>query len=162
MRRINVLSKSRKLEKEAHQHRGASKRQFIRSTVNEPLFDAEEWSAESGRIRYSTWKAWRTAGLRLCQSGEGGRTVAFNPRIYSNIPFRISWKSCLSIRRRQHLFTYDTGEIVLLFPHYSELHVNNSQKVEQTLRQLQSCLQQYAKMSFSFITGSSSQRCPDL
>ena len=39
-------------------------------------------------------------------------------------------------------------------PQYSELHVNTSPTVEQTLRQRQRSLQQYSKLSFTFRTGS--------
>lgn len=150
---VQVLSKSRKLEKEVHQHRGASKRQFIRSTVNEPLLDSEEWSkkAEGFGIRLGKHAV-------LPAFGYVNRVKEADSRFQSKDLFEYTIQNIveelLVDQKETAFFTYDTGEIVLLFPHYSELHVNNSQKVEQTLRQLQGCLQQYAKISFSFLTGS--------
>lgn len=145
-------SKSRKLEKEVSQQRGASKRQFIRSTVNEPLFDSAEWSAKAGDF-----------GIQLSKHavlpvfGYANRVKEANSRFQSTDLFEYTIQNIveelLVDQKEVTLFTYDTGEIVLLFPHFSELHVNNSQKMEQTLRQLQTCLQKYAKISFSFITG---------
>ena len=150
---VQVLSKSRKLEKEAYQHRGASKRQFIRSTVNEPSFDAEEWTLKAEGF-----------GIRLGKHGVlpvfgyANRVKEADNRFQSKDLFEYTIQNIveelLVDQKETALFTYDTGEFVLLFPHYSELHVNNSQKVEQTLRQLQSSLQQYTKLSFTFLTGS--------
>jgi two-component system response regulator YesN len=150
---VQVVSKSRKLEKEAFQHRGASKRQFIRSTVNEPLFDAEEWTLKAEGF-----------GIRLGKQGVlpvfgyANRVKEADNRFQSKDLFEYTIQNIVEELLVDHketaLFTYDTGEFVLLFPHYSELHINNSQKVEQTLRQLQSSLQQYSKLSFTFLTGS--------
>ncbi|NOU73645.1 response regulator [Paenibacillus sp. LMG 31458] len=150
---VQVVSKSRNLEKEAYQHRGASKRQFIRSTVNEPLFDAEEWTLKAEGF-----------GIRLGKQGVlpvfgyANRVKEADNRFQSKDLFEYTIQNIveelLVDQKETALFTYDTGEFVLLFPHYSELHVNNSQKVEQTLRQLQSSLQQYSKLSFTFLTGS--------
>ncbi|MCY9661370.1 helix-turn-helix domain-containing protein [Paenibacillus chondroitinus] len=149
----HVLSKSRKLEKEAALHRSSSKRHFIRSTVNEPLFDSEEWSQQAEGF-----------GLRLGQHGVlpvfgyANRVKEANQRFQSKDLFDYTIQNIIEEllvdQKEVTLFTYDTGEIVLLFPQYGSMHVNNGQKVEQTLRHLQSCLQQYAKVAFSFITGS--------
>lgn len=145
-------SKSRKLEKEVSQQRSASKRQFIRSTVNEPLFDAAEWSTKAGDFGIQLNKH-----AVLPVFGYANRVKEANSRFQSTDLFEYTIQNIveelLVDQKEVTLFTYDTGEIVLLFPHFSELHVNNSQKMEQTLRQLQSCLQKYAKISFSFITG---------
>ncbi|NQX61404.1 helix-turn-helix domain-containing protein [Paenibacillus qinlingensis] len=145
-------SKSRKLEKEVSQQRGASKRQFIRSTVNEPLFDAAEWSAKASDFGIQLNKH-----AVLPVFGYANRVKEANSRFQSTDLFEYTIQNIveelLVDQKEVTLFTYGTGEIVLLFPHFSELHVNNSQKMEQTLRQLQACLQKYAKISFSFITG---------
>ncbi|MBP1965880.1 helix-turn-helix domain-containing protein [Paenibacillus aceris] len=149
----HVLSKSRKLEREAALHRSSSKRHFIRSTVNEPLFDSEEWSAQAEGF-----------GLRLGQHGVlpvfgyANRAKEANQRFQTKDLFDYTIQNIIEEllvdQKETTLFTYDTGEIILFFPQFGSMHVNNSQKVEQTLRHLQSCLQQYAKVSFSFITGS--------
>ncbi|NQX69475.1 helix-turn-helix domain-containing protein [Paenibacillus alba] len=147
-----VLSKSLKLEKEAALNRSSAKRHFIRSTVNEPLFDAEEWIGKAEGF-----------GIRLGQHGVlpvfgyVNRMKEADHRFQSKDLFEYTIENIveelLVDQMDTALFTYDTGEIILLFPHYAKLHVNNTQKVEQTLRHLQSCLQQYVKMSFSFLTG---------
>ncbi|WNR44137.1 helix-turn-helix domain-containing protein [Paenibacillus roseipurpureus] len=148
----NQQSKSRKLEKEVSQHRGASKRQFIRGTVNEPLFDAAEWSAKAEDFGIHLKKH-----AVLPVFGYANRVKEANSRFQSTDLFEYTIQNIveelLVDQKEVTLFTYDTGEIVLLFPHFSELHVNNSQKMEMTLRQLQACLQKFAKISFSFITG---------
>lgn len=148
----HVLSKSRKLEREAALHRGSSKRHFIRSMVNEPLFDSEEWSQQAAGF-----------GLRLGQHGVlpvfgyANRVKEANQRFQSKDLFDYTIQNIIEEllvdQKEITLFTYDTGEVILLFPQYGSMHVNNSQKVEQTLRHLQSCLQQYAKVAF-FMTGS--------
>lgn len=148
-----VLSKSQKLEKEIEMNRGASKRHFIRSTVNEPLLDTEEWNrkAEEYGIKWG-----QNAVLPVF--GYANRVKEAVDRFQSKDLFVYTVENIMEEFLIDHnetvFFTYATGEIVLLFPHYSQLHVNNSQKVDQTLRQIQSCLLQYTKVPFSFLTGS--------
>lgn len=149
----NVLSKSRQLEKEAALRRSSSKRHFIRSMVNEPLFDSEEWIQQAQGF-----------GIRLGQHGllpvfgYANRAKEAHQRFQSKDLFDYTIQNIIEEllvdQKETALFTYDTGEIILLFPHFGSIHVNNTQKVEQTLRHLQSCLLQFAKISFSFITGS--------
>ncbi|KIL40699.1 hypothetical protein SD70_11465 [Gordoniibacillus kamchatkensis] len=148
----NVLTKSRMLEREAERNRGAMKRQFIRSTVNEPLLDTVEWSREAERF-----------GIRFGQHavlpafGYANRVKEAADRFQSKDLFVYTIENIIEELlvdcEETSMFTYDTGKIVLLFPHRSQLHVNNMQKVDQTLRHIQSCLLHYAKVSFSFLTG---------
>ncbi len=51
------------------------------------------------------------------------------------------------------VFSLESGELVLLFPHFSQLHINNRQRMEDTLRKLQQCLLQFGKTPFTFVTG---------
>ncbi|WP_165971885.1 helix-turn-helix domain-containing protein [Paenibacillus piri] len=151
-----LQSKSRKLEREAEQNRSASKRHFIRSTVNEPLLDPAEWSrkAEEYGIRLGQHAVLPVFGYanRLREAGDRFQSQDLFMYTIENIV-----EELLADQKETALFTYDMGEIVLLFPHYSQLHVNNSQKIEQSLREIQNCLLQYAKVPFSFLTGAPSK-----
>ncbi|MEK3913405.1 helix-turn-helix domain-containing protein [Paenibacillus sp. FSL H7-0331] len=147
-----VLSKSLKLEREVELNRSASKRHFIRSTVNEPLLDTVEWNrkAEEFGIKWGEHAV-------LPVFGYANQLKEAVNRFQSKDLFVYTIENIMEELLVDHLetvfFTYDTGEIVLLFPHYSQLHINNSQKVAQTLREIQSCLLQYTKIPFSFLTG---------
>ncbi|MCU6795103.1 response regulator [Paenibacillus sp. WQ 127069] len=147
-----VLSKSLKLEREVELNRSASKRHFIRSTVNEPLLDTVEWNrkAEEFGIKWGEHAV-------LPVFGYANQLKEAVNRFQSKDLFVYTIENIMEELLVDHVetvfFTYDTGEIVLLFPHYSQLHINNSQKVAQTLREIQSCLLQYTKIPFSFLTG---------
>ncbi|MEK3720370.1 response regulator transcription factor [Paenibacillus sp. FSL H8-0034] len=147
-----VLSKSLKLEREVELNRSASKRHFIRSTVNEPLLDTVEWNrkAEEFGIKWGEHAV-------LPVFGYANQLKEAVNRFQSKDLFVYTIENIMEELLVDHVetvfFTYDTGEIVLLFPHYSQLHINNSQKVTQTLREIQSCLLQYTKIPFSFLTG---------
>lgn len=148
-----VLSKSLKMEREVEQSRSASKRHFIRSTVNDPLLDIVEWNrkAEGFGIKWGQRAVLPVFGYANQLKEAVNRFQSKDLFVYTieNI-----MEELLVDNDETVFFTYDTGEIVLLFPHYSQLHVNNSQKVAQTLREIQSCLLQYTKVPFSFLTGS--------
>lgn len=147
-----VLSKSLKLEREVELNRSASKRHFIRSTVNEPLLDTVEWNrkAEEFGIKWGEHAVLPVFGYANQLKEAVNRFQSKDLFVYTieNI-----MEELLVDHSETVFFTYDTGEIVLLFPHYSQLHINNSQKVAQTLREIQSCLLQYTKIPFSFLTG---------
>lgn len=106
---VQSLSKSRKLEKEVFQHRGASKRQFIRSTVNEPLLDSEEWSqkAEGFGIRLGKHAV-------LPAFGYANRVKEADTRFQSKDLFEYTIQNIveelLVDQKEITLFTYDTGE----------------------------------------------------
>ncbi|SFK81602.1 two-component system, response regulator YesN [Paenibacillus sp. 1_12] len=148
-----VLSKSLKMEREVELSRSASKRHFIRSTVNDPLLDIVEWNrkAEQFGIKWGQRAVLPVFGYANQLKEAVNRFQSKDLFVYTieNI-----MEELLVDHEETVFFTYDTGEIVLLFPHYSQLHVNNSQKVAQTLREIQSCLLQYTKIPFSFLTGS--------
>ncbi|WP_240415868.1 helix-turn-helix domain-containing protein [Paenibacillus periandrae] len=147
-----VLSKSLKLEREVELNRSASKRHFIRSTVNEPLLDIAEWNrkAEEFGIKWGEHAILPVFGYANQLKEAVNRFQSKDLFVYTieNI-----MEELLVDYQETVFFTYDTGEIILLFPHYSELHVNNSQKIMQTLREIQNCLLQYSKIPFSFLTG---------
>lgn len=145
-------SKSRRLEREIELNRGSSRRHFIRSFVNEPLLDTEEWNKKAERF-----------GIRLKQCavlpifGYANRLKETTDKMQSKdlVDYTIEniIEELLIDQKEIAFFTYDCGQVVLLFPHYSQLHVNNNQKVEETMRRIQNCLLQYAKIPFSFLTG---------
>ncbi|MGG1552933.1 response regulator transcription factor [Paenibacillus ferrarius] len=149
----NAQSKHRKLEKEVSQQRGAAKRHFIRTTVNEPLFDQLEWQAKALDFGIHLEKHAVIPVL-----GYANRLKEATGRFQSKDLFEYTIENIVEELIGEQggitLFTYDTGEIVLLFPHISNLHINNTQKMEATLRHLQSCLQKFVKISFSFVVGS--------
>ncbi|WP_079912755.1 helix-turn-helix domain-containing protein [Paenibacillus sp. 32352] len=146
-------SKSRMLERELEQNRSASKRSFIRGIVNEPLLDPGEWrrKAEEFGIRLEQQSVLPVFGYvnRMKEAGDRYQSKDLFAYTIENII-----QEMLNDRKEIALFTYDTGEVILLFPYYSQLHIQNVQKVEQKLRDIQSSLQHFAKVSFSFLTGS--------
>ncbi|MDF2722770.1 MAG: AraC family transcriptional regulator [Paenibacillus sp.] len=147
-----ALSKSRSLEREAQQNRGSSKRQFIRSTINEPLLNPAEWGrkAESFGIRLD--KRAVIPAFGYANRGKEAADRYKSKDLFGHTVDNIV-EEFLEKENETTLFSYDAGEIVILLPHYSQLHVNNSMKVEQTLRHVQSLLLHYAKVPFSFLIG---------
>jgi two-component system response regulator YesN len=156
-----VQSKSRMLEREAELHRGAAKRQFIRSTVNEPLLDSEEWGrkAEGFGIRLG-----KHAVIPAFGYANRGKEAAdrFQSKDLFGYTVENIVEELLAEEKETALFTYDMGEIVILLPHYSQLHINNSLKMEQTLRQIQNKLLHFAKVPFSFLMGNPAKDAREL
>jgi len=147
-----AVSKSRMLEREVAKNRGTTKRQFIRSTVSEPLLDQAEWNRKAEAFGIQLGKQAVVPAFGYANRGKEAAN-RFQTKDLFIYTIENILEELFADLKEPEMFTFEAGEIVLLFPHYSQLHMNNSQKVEQTLRQVQECLLRYAKVSFSFIMG---------
>lgn len=144
--------KNRELELNMRRNRSDLKRIFLRKTLSGPLLDPGEWSRQAADydVDFSRGAAYVPVLGFPCRMREALRR--FQTRellVYTaeNIAEELLGPGEATV------FSLESGELVLLFPHHSQLHINNRQKMEDTLRKLQQCLLQYGKTPFTFVTG---------
>lgn len=143
--------KEKELELQMRVNRSDLKRAFIRKTLEAPMLDKAEWQRQALEYGMDFGKSAYLPVLgfpsRLREAMKRFQTRDLLLYTAENIAEELLDTS------EGAVFSSETGEIILLFPYYSQLHINSRQKVEDTLRKLQQCLEQYAKAPFSFIIG---------
>ncbi|RAU92255.1 helix-turn-helix domain-containing protein [Paenibacillus sp. YN15] len=144
--------KSRELELSVRRNRSDLKRIFLRKTLSEPLLDPAEWNRQASEYgvefgRSTAYVPVLGFPCRMREALQRFQTRELLVYTAENIAGELLGPGDAAV------FSLESGELVLLFPHYSQLHINNRQKMEDMLRKLQQCLLQYGKTPFTFVTG---------
>lgn len=162
--------KSRELEQSMRRNRSDLKRIFLRKTLSGPLLDPAEWSRQAAEygVEFGRGTSYvpvlgfpcrMREALRRFQTRELLVYTAENIAEELLAPGERPEQRKLPEQGKQPVtgeaavFSLESGELVLLFPHFSQLHINNRQRMEDTLRKLQQCLLQFGKTPFTFVTG---------
>lgn len=144
-------AKNQSLELEMRQNRSLLKRNFIRTTVHEPLFDLDGWKRQAAEYGLSLERsAW------LPVFGYATRMQEALSRFQSGDLFLYAVENIVEEVASEQgglLFAYSSREIILLFPYTTLLHISPIKKTEEILRRVQDCLAEYAKVPFSFLIG---------
>jgi two-component system, response regulator YesN len=162
--------KSRELEQSLRRNRSDLKRIFLRNTLGGPLLDPAEWSRQAAEygVEFSRGTAYVPVLGFPCRMREALRRFQTRELLVYTAE-NIAEELLAPGERPEHgklpdngklpvageavVFSLESGELVLLFPHFSQLHINNRQRMEDTLRKLQQCLLQFGKTPFTFVTG---------
>ncbi len=156
--------KSRELEQSMRRNRSDLKLIFLRKTLSGPLLDPGEWSRQAAEYGadFSRGTAYvpvlgfpcrmREALLRF-QTRELLVYTAENIAEELLAPGERPDQGKLPGAGEAAVFSLESGELVVLFPHFSQLHIHNRQRMEDMLRKLQQCLLQFGKTPFTFVTG---------
>lgn len=168
--------KSRELEQSLRRNRSDLKRIFLRKTLSGPLLDLAEWSRQAADygLDFGRGVAYVPVLGFSCRMREALRRFRTRELLIYTAE-NIAEELLAPVERAEHgrlpengklqehgkqpaageaaVFSLESGELVLLFPHFSQLHINNRQRMEDTLRKLQQCLLQFGKTPFTFVTG---------
>jgi two-component system, response regulator YesN len=165
-----ALHKSRELEQSLRRNRSDLKRIFLRNTLGGPLLDPAEWSRQAAEygVEFSRGTAYVPVLGFPCRMREALRRFQTRELLVYTAE-NIAEELLAPRERPEHgklpdngklpvageavVFSLESGELVLLFPYFSQLHINNRQRMEDTLRKLQQCLLQFGKTPFTFVTG---------
>lgn len=162
--------KSRELEQSLRRNRSDLKQIFLRKTLGGPLLDPAEWSRQAAEygVEFSRGTGYvpvlgfpcrMREALRRFQTREllvyTAENIAEELLAPGERPEhgKLQDNGKLPVAGEAAVFSLESGELVLLFPHFSQLHINNRQRMEDTLRKLQQCLLQFGKTPFTFVTG---------
>jgi two-component system response regulator YesN len=148
-----LLLEHEHLKQMAIQNRSSLKEQFIRATLNQPILNSKEWYNKALSFGINLEHGFYMPVL-CCMD----RYTDMKNKFKSDDMLLFAVENIIDEIMDSHgmgaSFHYNAKEIYLWFPYESTVKVNSFDLIHMILKQLQGSLQQYLKMSASFIMGS--------